>query len=43
LDAPGTLNHVVARGIEKGWIVNEADDRKNFIRPMGKLSAGTKT
>ncbi len=30
LDAPGTLHHVMVRGIEKCRIVNDVADRKNF-------------
>ncbi len=35
LDAPGTLHHVMVRGIERRRIVNDVADRKNFfIRPL---------
>jgi REP element-mobilizing transposase RayT len=43
LDAPGTLHHVILRGIDKHRIVNDADDRKNFVDRLGNLSAVTKT
>ena len=43
LDAPGTLHHVIVRGIEKRRIVNDVADRKNFVKRMGQLSADTKT
>ena len=43
LDAPGTLHHVIVRGIEKRRIVNDVADRKNFVKRMGELSIGTKT
>ena len=43
LDAPGTLHHVIVRGIEKRRIVNDVADRKNFVTRLGKLSAETKT
>jgi len=43
LDAPGTLHHVIVRGIEKRRIVNDVADRKNFVMRMGKLAAGTQT
>ena len=43
LDAPGTLHHVIVRGIEKGRIVNDVADRKNFVNRLGALAAGTKT
>ena len=32
LDAPGTLHHVIVRGIEKRWIVNDVANRKNFVK-----------
>jgi REP-associated tyrosine transposase len=31
LDAPGTLHHVIVRGIEKRPIVDDAKDRRQFI------------
>ena len=34
LDAPGTLNHVMVRGIEKRRIVNVVADRKNFVNRL---------
>ena len=43
LDAPGTLHHVMVRGIDKRRIVNDAADRKNFVKRMGELAAATKT
>ena len=43
LDAPGTLHHVIVRGIEKRRIVNDVADRKNFVKRLGELAAGTKT
>jgi putative transposase len=43
LDAPGTLHHVMARGIEKRKIVNDVADRKNFVKRLGELSAATNT
>ena len=43
LDAPGTLHHVIVRGIEKRRIVNDVADRKNFIDRLGGLSVDTKT
>jgi REP element-mobilizing transposase RayT len=43
LDAPGTLHHVIIRGIEKRRIVNDVADRENFVRRLGELSAETKT
>lgn len=43
LDAPGTLHHVIIRGIEKGNIVRDDEDRKEFLRRMGELALGTGT
>jgi putative transposase len=43
LDAPGTLHHVMVRGIESRRIVNDVADRKNFVERLGELAAGTKT
>ena len=43
LDAPGTLHHVMVRGIDRRRIVNDVADRKNFVKRMGELAAGTKT
>jgi REP element-mobilizing transposase RayT len=43
LDAPGTLHHVIVRGIEKRRIVSDVADRKNFLNRLGELSTDTKT
>jgi putative transposase len=43
LDVPGTLHLVMIRGINKRKIVNNIADRKNFVKRMGELAAGTKT
>ena len=37
LDAPGTLHHVIVRGIEKRRIVDDRKDRENFVKRMGEL------
>jgi hypothetical protein len=31
LDTPGTLHHVIVRGIEKRKIVDDRADRDNFV------------
>jgi putative transposase len=31
LDAPGTLHHVIVRGIEKRRIVDDEEDRARFV------------
>ncbi len=43
LDAPGTLHHIIIRGIEKRRIVDDRIDREGFVSRMGKLSAETQT
>jgi REP element-mobilizing transposase RayT len=43
LDAPGTLHHVMIRGIEKRNIVNDQNDRKDFVTRLGHLSKDTNT
>jgi hypothetical protein len=36
LDSPGTLHHVMIRGIERGEIVGGVKDRKAFVERMRK-------
>ena len=43
LDAPGTLHHVIVRGIERRKIVKDVVDRKNFVSRLGVLAADTQT
>ena len=43
LDAPGTLHHVIVRGIEKHRIVDDVADRKNFVERLGELASDTET
>ncbi|MBW2143702.1 MAG: transposase [Deltaproteobacteria bacterium] len=43
LDSPGTLHHVIIRGIEKKKIVDDKYDRDNFVTRMGELSEETGT
>ena len=40
LDAPGTLPHVMVRGIEKRRIVDDDQDRQRFVERLGELSQG---
>jgi hypothetical protein len=35
LDAPGTMHHVIIRGIERKEIVKDNHDRQNFVYRMG--------
>ena len=43
LDTPGTLHHVIIRGIEKKPIVDDVKDRKEFVNRLGILSTEEKT
>jgi putative transposase len=43
LDAPGTLHHVIIRGIEKRRIVDDKVDRDNFVSRMGQVAHETDT
>jgi REP element-mobilizing transposase RayT/DNA-binding transcriptional ArsR family regulator len=43
LDAPGTLHHVIVRGIEKRRIVSDTKDRKYFVTRMGEISTVSNT
>jgi REP element-mobilizing transposase RayT len=43
LDAPGTLHHVIVRGIEKGRIVDDRWDRRNFVSRLGQVASDTET
>jgi hypothetical protein len=43
LDAPGTLHHVMSRGIKGKKIVIDNRDRKNFISWMGDIATKTDT
>ena len=43
LDAPGTLHHVMIRGIEGADIFYTDEDRKDFVTRVGELVERTKT
>ena len=43
LDAPGTLHHVMIRGIEGANIFHDDEDRRNFLSRIGKLVEKTGT
>jgi REP element-mobilizing transposase RayT len=43
LDAPGTLHHVIVRGIEKRRIVDDRTDRDNFVSRLGQIASETET
>ena len=43
LDSPGTLHHVMIRGIERRRIVDDEQDRRDFVLRLGKLASETLT
>ena len=43
LDAPGTLHHVMLRGIERGAIVTDDADRHDFVRRLGATATQSRT
>ena len=43
LDAPGTLHHVIIRGIEKRSILGGDTDREDFVYRMGGIASETGT
>jgi len=43
LDAPGTLHHVILRGIDRRNIVDDQTDREDFVSRLNKLSEETGT
>src|SRR5512146_392043 len=43
LDSPGTLHHVMIRGLERGTIVRDDTDRAEFVTRLGDLARATGT
>jgi len=43
LDAPGTLHHVIVRGIERRRIVDDELDCRKFVARLGKMALATDT
>ena len=43
LDAPGTLHHVILRGIERGQIVTDREDGAMFLARLGEVAMATGT
>ncbi|MFC1811567.1 hypothetical protein ACFL03_02635 [Thermodesulfobacteriota bacterium] len=43
LDAPGTLHHIICRGIERGQIFQDNADRDNFINRLSSILKQTST
>jgi REP element-mobilizing transposase RayT len=38
IDAPGTIHHVIMRGIEKKKIGDDSHDKREFIDRMGQIA-----
>ncbi len=43
IDAPGALQHIILRGIERRKIFYDAADRDNFLSRLAAIAAGTQT
>ncbi len=43
IDTPGALHHIIARGIERGKIFKDDDDRYDFIEKLGLILEETGT
>ena len=43
IDAPGALHHIIVRGIERGKIFKNDDDRYDFIDKLGTILEETET
>ena len=43
LDSPGTLHHVMIRGIEGRDIVDDDQDRRDFVRRLGEVAVASGT
>jgi putative transposase len=43
LDAPGTLHHVMMRGIERADIFSDDKDREHFLSRVGEIGKATET
>ncbi|ABW66654.1 transposase [Desulfosudis oleivorans] len=43
IDAPGALHHIIARGIERGRIFRDDQDRNDFILRLGQLVQESQT
>ncbi len=43
LDTPGTLHQVIVRGIERRNIVDDDQDRQNFVVRLGRVAAESHT
>jgi len=43
IDAPGSLHHIIVRGIERSEIFKDNTDRNNFLDRLGRIIQETHT
>ena len=43
IDAPGAVHHIIVRGIERGEIFHDDQDRNQFVKRLGDIVMETKT
>ena len=43
VDAPGALQHIIVRGIERARVFKDDTDRNDFLDRIGKLVTETKS
>jgi REP element-mobilizing transposase RayT len=43
IDAPGAVHHIIVRGIERGILFRDDEDRNDFLTRLGKILTETKT
>lgn len=43
MDVPGTLHHVIIRGLDRGKIVADEVDRRGFVARLGDVASATRT
>jgi putative transposase len=43
IDAPGALQHIICRGIQRCRIYRDDSDRQDFLNRLGQILRGTRT
>ena len=43
IDAPGGLQHIIARGIDRGKIFQDPTDKRNFLKRLAEILKATET
>ena len=43
IDAPGALQHIIIRGIERKAIFKDVDDRESFLDQLGTIVSESQT